>query len=226
MVGTIRASRRRTRTAGFTLVELMLGAAVLTVVAVALLGSYFGQTFLNTNARNLTAAMNDATRVMERIRQQNTGTSGPCLSTGIPSILPPNNLPSWDAWLNTQGKSIASGANALELVAVTCQDENGGTAATDYCGDTAGSGNNPPAQVGRGEWAPLLLGKGRGARTSFNPIRVTVAVGWQQYQRVMGQEVGGRSEFTIRQGAMTVSDTNGDGVIGSQAMVTTLVTCR
>ena len=49
---------------GFTLVELMLGAAVLTVVAVALLGSYFGQSFLNANARNLTAAMNDATRVM------------------------------------------------------------------------------------------------------------------------------------------------------------------
>lgn len=222
MARTIRASMMQHDAAGFTLVEMMLGAAVLTIVAVALLGSYFGQAFLSANARNLTAAMNDATRIMEQIRQQNTSATEPCKSTNLPTIAPPavSGATSWDVWLNGQGKSVGSGTNVLELVAVTCQDEAG----QNYCGRVGGAGNpaNPPAQVGAAEWKTVAV------PTSFNPIRVTVAIGWRQHQRAMGQ-VGGRSEFiytTSTPTNLTVADTDGDGVIGSQAMVTTLVTCR
>ncbi|PIQ83738.1 MAG: hypothetical protein COV75_05875 [Candidatus Omnitrophica bacterium CG11_big_fil_rev_8_21_14_0_20_63_9] len=216
---------------GFTLIEMMLGAAILSIVAVALLGSFFGQTFLNQNARNLTAAMTDATRIMEQIRQQNT--TAACVG-GIPSARPPAGFASWNAWLNAAApagggpKSVqVPTPNQFELVTVTCQDEDGGTVASDYCG----SGGN--AQIGAGEWS--LGGRGqRSAVTTFNPIRVTVSIGWLQEQRVMGSGSGG-AEFVAAsscagkgctQSFSIAGDTNNNGVIDSQAMLTTLVTCR
>src|SRR3989338_6029530 len=117
---------------GFTLIEIMLGTSIMVIVLVAMLGSFLGQSTLNQNSRNMMAAMNDATRVMEQIRQQNTGCS-------IPSAVPPANYTRWDDWLRAQnpGKSIqpSSGSSQdVELVAVTCQD---GSGTFSYCGVAA-----------------------------------------------------------------------------------------
>ncbi len=238
------------RSGGFTLIEVMLGASIIAVVAVALIGGFLGESYLNMNARNMMAAMNDATRVMERIRVQNIGTS--CL---IPSAIPPinpltpgNPYLSWNAWLDAQtpAKTIDSpNANASERIVVICQRDTGGTALTDYCSSTA-SGPNP-AQIGRYEWRDtagdvsqavvlngVSTGRGRqdGANTTFDPIRVTVSVGWAQRSRTVGGS-GSGAEFTstfVGKGATPTvvpgPDANGNGVIDSQAMLTTLVTCR
>ena len=220
-----------------------MGTSILVIVVVALVGGLVGQSFLNTNARNLTAAMNDATRVMEQIRQQNSLDREPCKSNGIPTLVPVDAsgnpvATSWNAWLDTQGKSIrrqdATSTNLLELVAVTCQDEDGGATASDYC-----STATTPSQVGAAEWkvrsdmTPSNIGA-----PPFNPLRVTVAVGWSQDQRVIGGSSTG-AEFTSSvvgcgKGCTTQTltvgpDQNSGGVIGvieSQAMVTSLVTCR
>ena len=235
-------------TDGFTLVEMLMGVAIISIVAVALLGAFLGQSYLRTNARNLTAAMGDATRVMEFIRQQNVGCA-------IPSARPPAGSASWDAWLNAQnpGKSVnlpltSAQRNLLESVAVTCRDE----ANSLYCGDKTQAPN--PAQVGSGEWA-----KQTNTNTTFDPIRVTVAVGWREGQRVVGGS-SGTQEFIyswapvrpggiLARGLNTInewivpsaeaggggpppskqvrpSDANGNGVVESQAMLTTLITCR
>lgn len=237
-----RHSLRRRPAAGFTLVEIMLGAAIMAIALVALLGAFFGQAYLNEHARNLTAAMNDATRIMERVRQQNEGTS--CTT---PSARPPTGE-SWNAWLNTQapGKSVdIPDRNTYEMIVVTCQNETG----TTYCG------NN---QTGTAEWEPWYQGVGTttggkqaAVTTAFNPIRVSVAVGWRQRQRVLGAANAGR-EFTYTAGrsvqtcvpgqgkfgppectTTTIAekleigpDADGDGIIESQALLSTLVTCR
>jgi len=220
---------------GFTLIEVMMGIAVLVIVIAALLGGFVGQAMLNGHARNLTLAMNDTTRIMEQIRAQNASANCP---SGVPSATPPAQSQSWDTWLNTAaggGKSINRlDATALEVVAVTCQDGSGATPAA-YCGDQVNGGN--PAQVGTGEWPN---GRQAGQNTTFNPIRVTVAIGWRQRQRTIGG-VNGQQEFTFQAGATTTSgkvttttndrllvgpDQNRNGVIDSQAMLTTLVTCR
>ena len=62
---------------------------------------WIGQGFLGATARNLSLSMNDATRVVEQIRQQNAANC----PTGYPSAVPPSYA-SWDAWLNAQGKTI------------------------------------------------------------------------------------------------------------------------
>ena len=213
-------------TGGFTLIEIMLGTSVMVIVLVALLGSFFGQSTLNQNSRNMLAAMNDATRIMEQIRQQNVGCSAP-------SARPPSQE-NWNGWLLSQGggggKSITQ-ANTIEHIAVTCQDSDGGQDATggagvqDYCGSD---------QIGLLEW------RVGAARLAFNPIRVAVAVGWRQNQRTVGgtsagQEfayipgavfTSGKSTGTVSSGSLQVTDADGNGVIESPAMLTTLVTCR
>ena len=208
--------------AGFTLIEIMLGTSILVIVLVAMLGSFFGQSTLNQNSRNIMAAMNDATRVMEEIRRQNIGCT-------IPSVLPPANYTRWDDWLGAQGKGIqGSGNSDVEFVAVTCQDGSG--ASTSYCG-VAAQGSNP-AQVSASEWM------WRGGNTQFDPIRISVAVGWTVQQRVNASSGSGPEFDFISTGCRgagkgcfatsnrSVKDTNGNGVIDSQAMLTTLVTCR
>lgn len=208
---------------GFTLVEIMLGASIMSVAIVALMGAFFGQAYLNAHARNLGAAMNDATRVLELIRAQNVGTG--CT---LPSARPPAGE-SWNAWFDNDAnnalginKSINQpNAEANELIAVTCQNEAG----TAYCG---------PNQTGRLEW------KSAPVNSNESMIRVTVAVGWRQQQRSVGQSTGtgasAAAEFSyVTQGfgkGQTQSvfligpDGDGDGVIESQAMLTTLVACR
>src|SRR3989338_4691942 len=115
---------------GFTLIEIMLGTSIMVIVLVAMLGSFLGQSTLNQNSRNMMAAMNDATRVMEQIRQQNSTSVADswCATAGLPSAAPPINPSTnqayvrWDDWLRAQnlGKSIqlpSGSSRDVELVA-------------------------------------------------------------------------------------------------------------
>ena len=192
-------------TRGMTLIELVLGALTLVVAIAAILGAYLGQLTLNEHARNISLAVHDANRVIEQMRQENT----PCTVITAPqskpeinpAFAPPNN---WNAWVTANGPSLGT---TPELVVVTCQDPDGGTAITDYCG-TAGQ-----AQVGADEW------RTQAAATTFDPLRVTVSVCWRHRERVIG-------ECAWNGAALSANDTDADGVIESPAMLTTLVTCR
>lgn len=205
---------------GFTLLETMMGASILALVIVSLAGAFVGQSYLNANARNLTAAMNDATQIMEQIRQQNMGAS---CTANSPSVAPPGGAASWNAWMANRKSVQTPNVNSFELVEVTCQDEPG----TSYCGDASLGIARP--QVAAGEWKTA-----KGTVTSFNPIRVTVAIGWVQQERVNGGAdfiytpprtvTAGKSSMTFPADFKVVD--NGDGVIRSSAMLTTLVTCR
>lgn len=239
---------------GFTLIEMMMGASIMGVVSAALIGAFLGQTALNATARNLTAAMTDATRVMEEMRTLNSGVS--CAS-GVPSAKPSDHN-SWDEWLTAQVKSIPTNADTgLELIALTCQD---GSVADCTAGDeltcldedetkvTCPSAGGTPVecpgegikyapvryckqgtQVGTGEWQ-----NGPGS-PDFDPIRVTVAVCWVYRNHAFGgpdcvytpeQKKGSGKLQVITPAKYEVQDTNGDGLITSQAMISTLVTCR
>ena len=173
---------------------------VLAVAAAAILGAYVGQMTLNEHARNLSLAIHDANRVMEQIRQQNAS----CV--GNPSVIPPGGAgTSWNTWMNAGNpgapKSLQPSGDTNERLVVTCQDRDGAV----YCDGT---------QVGN-EWHA----KGGAPQ---NPLRVTVAVCWRHRNRTIG-------ECGWTGGALTASpatDANGNGVIESPAMLTTLVTCR
>ena len=108
------------RANGFTLPELLIGATLLMIGVVAMLAATVSQFTLNEHARNLSWASNDASRVMERIRQQNSGSS--CTT---PSATAPTGFASWDAWLADTstngggGKSVESNQAGHELVVVT-----------------------------------------------------------------------------------------------------------
>ncbi|MBI3331241.1 MAG: hypothetical protein HYZ96_03920 [Candidatus Omnitrophica bacterium] len=117
---------------GLTLVELLVGAAVLAVAIAALLGAFLGQLTLNEHARRMSWAANDASRVMEQLRRQNSG--GACT---IPSANAPGGFGSWDAWLADTtangggGKSIQPVAD--ELVVVTPVGNNPLTVTVAVC---------------------------------------------------------------------------------------------
>jgi len=191
------------RDVGMTLVELMLAAALLAVGITALLGAFLGQLTLNEHARNLTWGMNDASRVMERLRQLNSG----CAAGTLPSAVSTVGA-SWDAWLadtSANGGGGKSVQNVNELVVVTCRDLNGGALQSDYCATN---------QTGSGEWHTKPV-----ANTSLDPINVSVAVCWRHRERVIG-------ECSWINGTLSASDADGDGVVESPAMLTTLMTCR
>ena len=105
---------------GLTLVEMLIAAAILAVAITAILGAYFMQVALTEHSRNMAWGANDASRVMERLRQQNTG--GACTT---PSAAAPGGFASWDVWLADAtangggGKSIQPNPNTNELVVVT-----------------------------------------------------------------------------------------------------------
>ena len=151
------------------------------VAITAILGAYLGQGILNEHARDLSLAIQDANRVMEQIRQQNSA-----CGAGTPSF-DPTGFADWEAWLASAaggGKSLPNAATD-ELVVATCQNRLG--------------------------TAPCAIG-------ADNPIRVTVAICWRQRGRTLGE--------CTTAGALAASDTNGNGLIESPAMLTTLVTCR
>jgi type II secretory pathway pseudopilin PulG len=117
-----------------TLVELMVGATLLAVAIVSLLGAFLGQVAMNDHSRNLLWALNDAARVMEQLRRQNTGAS--CLS---PTTTPPVGFASWDAWLADTGagggggKSVQPTPAVNELVVVTASGVNPVTMTVAVC---------------------------------------------------------------------------------------------
>ena len=113
------------RVSSFTLVELVIGAAVLAIAIAALLGAWLGQLTLNEHARNLTWAMNDANRVMERLRQLNTGCTSPTSTVPAGAGCDDGTCNSWDEWLNSTvaagsggGKSVQPSPTTNELVLV------------------------------------------------------------------------------------------------------------
>ncbi len=205
--------RRRSRGGarqGFTILELMLGCAVLLISVAALMGAYLGRSYVDENARNLHRAMHDARRVMELIRQRNIGCQRPSAVSA--------SGPSWNSWLANR-KSLAG----PEQVIITCQNEAG----TAYCGWRAESPF--PAQVSRREFAALPPGnEPANDVTRYDPIRVTVAVGWvEKGGRVVGGSPAGvEFTYTASTDRFRFVDRNGNGVIDSQAMLTTLISCR
>ena len=171
-----RPPRRWRGGAGFTLVELLVGAVILMIGIVVMLGEVVSESTLNEHARNLTWALNDANRVMERLRQQNSGSG--CTT---PSAAAPTGFASWDAWLADTtasgggGKSVQPNPTTNELVVVTS--------------------------------------------TGSDPLTITVAVCWRHRNRTLG-------ECSWNGAQLVPSDTNGNGVIESPAMLSTLMTCR
>lgn len=105
---------------GFTLVELLIGATILMIGLVIMLAAVVSEVALNEHHRNLSWALNDASRVMERLREQNTGAS-----CAAPSAAAPSGFASWDAWLASTagtgggGKSLQPSPSTNELVVVT-----------------------------------------------------------------------------------------------------------
>lgn len=202
--------RHRRATQGLTLIEVLLGALTLLIAIGAILGAYVGQVTLNEHARNLSLAVHDANRVIEQMRQLN-------VCDGNPTAVSPNGT--WDAWMNgTNGGAPKSIDNPdrdnEEFIAVTCTDRDGGTLSTDYCATSTSPPSALPAQVGDGEWTPAGT-----ATQQLDPIRVTVAVCWRHRKRTIG-------ECNWNGTSLSASDTNGNGVIESPAMLTTLITCR
>ena len=116
MIGT--PGRGRSRCAGgMTLVELLIGVVILLVVTGALFGAVTQQTTLNEHSRNMSWAMLDADRIMERLRQLNTGCATPtALASGLPAAeCGGAACASWDAWLAAGG----GGKNMPELMVVS-----------------------------------------------------------------------------------------------------------
>lgn len=79
---------------GFTLIELMMGVAILLVSGLALLSGFLGSMFLNNSSNNLTTAVNDAQYVLEQVRDLDytsciqTGFSGGCYTLPVFRNLP------------------------------------------------------------------------------------------------------------------------------------------
>ena len=98
----------------------MIGAAILAIAIVSLLGAFMAQMALNEHARNQALGTNDAARVMEELRRQNSGAG-----CATPSAAAPVGFASWNAWLADTGanggggKSIQPDPNTNEFVVVT-----------------------------------------------------------------------------------------------------------
>lgn len=199
----------RCRMAGFTLVEVLLAVLTLSIAFAALLGAFLSQITLNEHARNLSLAVHDANRVIERIRQDNLNCTSPTINpTGVPT--------SWDAWLQTEVKSVPTVSSSTEeRIVVTCLQQSPSTPPlnpADYCG-TGGT-----AQVGTGEW------RVNAGTTSFDPLQVTVSVCWRHRSRTIGECTWTGGTLVAADGGNGPNDVQ--GVVESPASLTTLVTCR
>ena len=163
---------------GLTLVELIIVAAILGIGIAALVGAFVSQMALNEHARNMAWAMNDANRVMERLRQLNTNCDTPAASAPSECGDGTAACADWDDWLESTtagGKNLQPNPATNELIVPTT------------------SGNDP--------------------------LQVTIAVCWRHRSRTVG-------ECTWDGTQLTSSDADGDGVIESPAMLSTLMTCR
>ncbi len=198
------AGPRRRRRGGFLLVEVLISGMVLAVAMAALMGAYVSQMTLNEHSRNLSSAIHDANRVLERIRQDQVGCE-------TPDIRPPTGT-SWDAWLTAKSVTDVVGEEVIVVTCVTSGLAGTPDPATEYCGnDGAGAFED---QVGSGEWQVDAE-----PADPFDPLQVTVAVCWRHRSRTIG-------ECAWNDEALSADDADGDGVITSPAMLTTLVTCR
>lgn len=193
------------------MIEILLGATILAVAIAAILGSFLWQTALNEHSRRLSFAIQDANRVLERVRQQNEG----CVA---PSAVPPVGT-SWDAWLADTtaqgggGRSIPATGMTAERIIVTCLRQGAGNPPAnpnDYCGDDD--------QIGAGEW------RVRTDNTDYDPLQLTIAVCWRSRTRVIGECSWNGATLTPDDALTVALDTA--GIIDSPAMLTTLVTCR
>ncbi len=199
LIGTF--SRRLRK--GFTLIELMIGAAVLAIAIVALMGAFLGQITLNEHARNLTLAINDANRVMERLRQQNSGSG-----CGTPSIATPNEC--------DPGSSSA------------CTDSGNATPSpwNQWLNDSAGGGKSiqqsPSPDVEYVDVRCLKPGTTTACGATDDPIQITVSLCWTH----RGRTIPGAPECTYALGPGWTSTPGANGVVDSPAMLTTLMTCR
>ena len=105
---------------GLTLVELMLGAMLLTIAFTGLLQAWLSHMTLNEHSRSLSWAISDADRVMERLHQANA--SAAC---SAPTVTPPVGFANWDAWLADTtangggGKSIQPNPAVNELIVLS-----------------------------------------------------------------------------------------------------------
>ena len=177
------------RKRGLTLVELVMVAAILGIGIAALIGAFVSQMALNEHARNMAWAMNDANRVMERLRQLNTNCETPSGSAPSECGAGAAACADWDDWLESDaagGKNLQPNPAVNELVVVTCRNQ----ANTEVC-----------------------------AVGTDDPILVTVAVCWRHRSRTIGE-----CDWDGTQ--LTANDADGDGVIESPAMLSTLMTCR
>ena len=110
--------RSRWAKAGVTLLECLIGASILALAITSLLDVVARHLALNMHTRNLSWASIDASRVMERMRQQNVGCTNP-------SVAAPLGFASWDAWLADTGatggggKSLQVNPAANEFVAIS-----------------------------------------------------------------------------------------------------------
>ena len=93
--------------------ELLIAAAIFLIAIAALFWASFSQRTLNEHSRNLSWAINDASRVIERLRQQNRGSG-----CATPSAAWPAGSTSWDNWLDTAGGGKSLPVGAGEVVAV------------------------------------------------------------------------------------------------------------
>lgn len=88
----------RYKNRGLTLLELMIGVAIFIVAVISLLGAYVGALVMSEGSRNLNTALNDATRVIEEMRNVPFGS----VSTT-----------DWTTWARNNG------ANSLNSEAIT-----------------------------------------------------------------------------------------------------------
>jgi Tfp pilus assembly protein PilV len=107
--------------AGLTLVELVVGVLIFAVAIMSMFGVSANQLTLNEHARYLAWATNDAARVVEQLRKQNSGSG--CVA---PSAAVPGGFASWDAWLANTGATGGGGKSVVgdELVVVTSSGAN------------------------------------------------------------------------------------------------------
>lgn len=151
---------------GFTLLEVLLAGMVLMVAIVAILGGYVGQMTLNEHARNLSLAINDANRVIEQIRQQNT----PCVGT-TPAVTAPTStagctgdpldlIDNWDERLTRclGGKGISNDPTQERLIESLNSATDPATVTIAVCwlhrGRVIGECNNALAWADNGDGIP------------------------------------------------------------------------
>ena len=114
--GSSRGATRHPPPRGLTYFEVIFSVGFVLAGLVSLLGVFLSYERLNEHARNLSWAMNDAARVMEELRQRNSGAN--CVA---PDLGAPAGSASWDQWLQNAGggKTLQLGTNAPELIWVS-----------------------------------------------------------------------------------------------------------